>query len=529
MSSTGSDTQPWWRSAVIYQVYPRSFADSDGSGVGDLVGIRSRLDYIAELGVDAVWLNPFYKSPQADAGYDVADYRAVDPLFGTLEDFDELLTAAHDKGVRVIVDLVPNHTSSEHVWFQAALAAKPGSPERDRYLFKPGRGEDGGEPPTNWISQFGGSAWTRLADGDWYLHLYNEKQPDLNWTNPEVIEEFHSILRFWLDRGVDGFRIDVAHALAKDPAMPDVSDPHPHSHARPGHPYWDLDAVHPIYRGWRAILDSYPGDRTFVAEAWVEDGERLKLYLRPDELHTAFNFNFFKAPFEVNAMRHAVEHTLETLSSVGAPPTWVLSNHDKFRPVTRFGDGDLGQQRARAAALLMLALPGGAYVYQGEELGLEEVQDIPVNKLQDPTWVQSGGSEKGRDGCRVPMPWSGDAPPFGFSPDGGEETWLPQPTRWAPITADKQSHDSASMLNLYRSALRLRHDLPALGDGTLHWVESDEDILAFEREPGFACVVNFSNEPKSLPSSLGGCTVILGSAALVDDKLAPNSTVWLAK
>ncbi|MDQ2738521.1 MAG: glycoside hydrolase family 13 protein, partial [Actinomycetota bacterium] len=364
-----TDTRSWWRSAVIYQIYPRSFADANGDGMGDLNGVRSKLAYLAELGVDAIWLSPFYSSPQADAGYDVSDYRNVDPVFGTLEDARALILEAHDHGLRIVVDLVPNHTSDQHRWFQDALAAAPGSPERARYIFREGRGVNGDLPPSNWVSNFGGPAWTRLPDGWWYLHLFTPEQPDLDWTNPEVIEEFKSILRFWLDLGVDGFRIDVAHGLAKDPAFTDLA---PGGHALSvensgDHPHWDRDEVHEVYRGWRKVIDEYPGDRVFVAEAWVPNPDRLAQYLRPDELHTAFNFNFLEAAWDAADYRTVIDRTLAELRDVGAPATWVLSNHDVVRAVTRFGDGELGLRRAKAATALMLALPGGAYVYQGEE------------------------------------------------------------------------------------------------------------------------------------------------------------------
>ena len=362
---------PWWRSAVIYQVYVRSFADSDGDGIGDLPGVRSRLGYIAELGVDAIWLNPFYPSPQADAGYDVSDYRGVDPSFGTLADFDALVADADRLGLRVIVDLVPNHTSSEHPWFRAALAAGPGSGERARYIFREGRGPKGNLPPNDWQSVFGGPAWARTPDGQWYLHLFAPEQPDLDWTNDEVRAEFESILRFWLDRGVDGFRIDVAHGLAKDPALPDIAGGHTTSGAATvGHPHWDQDDVHEVWRQWRRVIDAYPREVVFVAEAWVDTPVQLARYLRPDELHTAFNFAFLLAPWDAAGLRAAIDSSIGALAAVGAPPTWVLSNHDVVRHVTRYGGGAEGLRRARSAALLMLALPGGAYVYQGEELGL---------------------------------------------------------------------------------------------------------------------------------------------------------------
>jgi alpha-glucosidase len=531
MTATRAPGAPWWRDAVIYQVYVRSFADSDGDGVGDLAGVRSKLRYIRDLGVDAVWLTPFYPSPQADGGYDVADYRDVDRAFGTLADLDRLIGEAHGLGLRLIIDLVPNHTSSDHPWFRAALAAEPGSRARARYIFRDGRGPGGHRPPNNWTSNFGGPAWTRVSGSDgspgqWYLHLFSPQQPDLDWLNEEVRVEFRSILRFWLDRGVDGFRIDVAHGLAKDPAMPDMTDAPVAGPAGEGHPHWDLDEVHDVYREWRTVTDAYPGDPTFVAEVWVQSPQRLARYVRADELHTAFNFGFLLAPWEAGALREVIDRSLETLGAVGAPATWVLSNHDVVRHVTRYGGGALGTRRARAAALLMLALPGGAYVYQGEELGLPEVTDLPDDVRQDPTFVLSKGEERGRDGCRVPIPWSGDEPPFGFGPTG--DPWLPQPPEWAALTAQRQAQDPASMLSLYRAALRLRRDLPALGDGRLDWLPSAGGVLAFRRDPGFACVVNVGRSPSDVPAGLAGrAELVLASGPVAGDGRIPGATaIW---
>jgi alpha-glucosidase len=535
VTSSAGSSAPWWRDAVIYQLYVRSFADANGDGVGDLPGIRSRLPYLRDLGVDAVWLNPFYPSPQADAGYDVMDYRDVDPTFGTLTDVDELIRDAHALGLRVIVDLVSNHTSSEHLWFRAALAAGPGSRERARYLFRDGHGPGGDEPPNDWRSNFGGLAWTRATESDgtpgqWYLHLFTPEQPDLDWTNHEVRAEFETILRFWLDRGVDGFRIDVAHGLAKDPEMPDLAGGYATSGpAVEGHPHWDLDEVHDVYRAWRRVTDSYPGDRMFVAEVWVQSPQRLALYLRPDELHTAFNFNLLLAPWDAKALRSAIDESIHELAAVGAPATWVLSNHDVIRHVTRYGGGELGTRRARAAALLTLALPGGAYVYQGEELGLSEVTDLPDEVRQDPAFFRTGGAELGRDGCRVPLPWSGQEPPFGFGPSGA--SWLPQPPTWAELTVDRQTSDPGSMLTLYRNALRLRRERPALGDGQLTWIEAGADMLAFRREPGFVCLTNVGDEPADLPREVvGGSAVVLLSSGPTDpDGWLPGATaVWYA-
>ncbi|HTY71795.1 MAG TPA: glycoside hydrolase family 13 protein [Actinomycetes bacterium] len=520
---------PWWRDAVIYQVYIRSFADSDGDGVGDLPGIHSRLGYLSELGVDALWITPFYPSPMADGGYDVADYRDVEPVFGTLADFDAMLSDAHALGLRVIIDIVPNHTSEAHAWFQAALAAGPGSQERERYVFRDGRGPDGSLPPSNWPSVFGGSAWTRVPDGQWYLHLFTPEQPDLNWALPEVREEFHSILRFWLDRGVDGFRIDVAHGLAKDHAEPlrdldlgqtGLLD----AYGGEDNPLWDREDVHDIYRGWHEVLASYPGDRMSVAEAWVNTPERRARYLRPDELSQAFNFDFLKSEWAYTSLRQAIEAELATVGLVGAAATWVLANHDVRREVTRYGDGELGQRRARAAALLLLALPGSAYVYQGEELGLPEVLDLPDEVRADPVFARTKGERKGRDGCRVPLPWWGSEAPYGFGPDGSRP-WLPQPSTWADLSVEAQAERADSMLVLYRNALALRQFIA--GETALTWVEDlGPDVLAFRRGDGFLCLVNLGTTSVAPPN---GTEVLLSSdpAYVAAGPIAPDTAAWL--
>ncbi|MFC6884892.1 glycoside hydrolase family 13 protein [Actinomadura yumaensis] len=513
--------EPWWRSAVIYQVYPRSFADGDGDGVGDLAGLRSRLPYLAELGVDAVWMNPWYPSPMADGGYDVADYRDIDPVFGTLGEAEAFIGEAHALGIRVVVDVVPNHTSDRSAWFRAALAAGPGSPERARFWFR--RGAAPGEPPNDWQSIFGGPAWTRVPDGEWYLHLFAAEQPDFNWTHPDVHAEFLDVLRFWFDRGVDGVRVDSAAVLVKDPdAEPDGLDP-----------YTDRDGVHEIYRGWRRLADSYPG-RMLVGEVWLPDQLRLARYLRPDEMHTVFNFPFLGAPWDAAALRAVIDDTLATLAPVGAPATWVLANHDVTRTVTRYGRADtsfshddrkhgmpvdpaLGLRRARAAALLSLALPGSAYVYQGEELGLPEVEDLPDDLRQDPIWRRSGHTDRGRDGCRVPLPWSGVEPPFGF---GSAEPWLPQPPDWKELTVEAQQSDPSSMLSLYRAALRIR--AAELGDGAMRWLPSDDGVLAFTRDSGLTCVVNLGSRPVPVSGE-----VRLASGPLDGGRLPPDTAVWL--
>ncbi|GGK93387.1 alpha-glucosidase [Sphaerisporangium melleum] len=516
----------WWRDAVIYQVYVRSFADGNGDGVGDLLGVRSRLDYLAGLGVDALWLTPFYTSPMADFGYDVADYRDVDPIFGTLADARALIEDAHGHGMRVIIDVVPNHTSDRHAWFLAAVQAGPGTPERARYIFRPGRGEAGELPPNDWESVFGGPAWTRLPGGEWYLHLFAPEQPDLNWENPEVHAEFESVLRFWLDLGVDGFRIDVAHGMVKAAGLPDIGATGQVTMLGTAVlPYFDQDGVHEIHRAWRRVLDSYDGERIGVAEAWAPSQQRLANYVRPDELHQAFNFHFLQTPWDAALLHAVIDESLATVGPVGAPPTWVLSNHDVKRHVTRYGDGEGGLRRARAAALLMLALPGSAYIYQGEELGLPEVLDLPAEVCQDPQRLRH--PDDGRDGCRVPLPWAHSEPPFGFSPPGIQDTWLPMPASWGPLSVESQLGDPASTLTLYQEALRLRRAHPALGDGALSWQPSPEGTLVFTRDGVFACTVNTTGEPVALPRP---GALLLASAPVTEDgdlvRLAPDSTAW---
>lgn len=543
--------QDWWRNAVVYQVYIRSFADGNGDGTGDLTGLRSRLDHLDRLGVDAIWINPWYPSPLADGGYDVADYRAINPMFGDTAQAEALIAEAHERGIKVLLDIVPNHHSDEHVWFRQALAAGPGSPERERYLFRDGRGTDGELPPNNWQSMFGGSAWERVVSPDgtpeqWYLHLFDIRQPDVNWEHPEIRADFEETLRFWFDRGVDGFRVDVANSMVKEPGLPDivegVNDTQDGSH-----PYLDRDGVHDIFRSWRRIGDTYDPPRVFVAEAWVPDPQRLARYLRPDELQTAFSFNFLTAAWLADDLRANIDDAIAENTRVGAPATWVLSNHDVCRHPSRLArkpeagrgwnlddvialpaDPELGLRRARAATLLMLALPGTAYLYQGEELGLPEVEDIPTDRLDDPTWELSGHTLRGRDGCRVPLPWVAYAPGFGFGPSG--EPWLPQPAVFARHAADTQEADPDSVLHLYRDALAIRRAHPALGGGTLTWQESPEGTLALTRtsdagDGGFTCLVNVSSAPVSLPED---AEVMLASGPLTARGEVPADTaVWL--
>ncbi|MDW4571985.1 glycoside hydrolase family 13 protein [Microbacterium sp. M3] len=543
----GTDDPLWWRSAVIYQLYVRSFADGNGDGTGDLAGVRARLGYLKDLGVDAIWFNPWYPSPLADGGYDVQDYRDIDPRFGSLQEAEQLIEEALALGIRTIIDVVPNHISDQHPWFQAALAAGPGSPERERFWFHPGRGADGSGIPTDWVSSFQGETWTRTTNpdgtpGEWYLHLFTPEQPDLNWNHPDVRREHEDILRFWFDRGVAGVRIDSAALPVKDPALPQLEGNAP---APGAHPHVDRDELHDIYRAWRRVADEYDGTRVLVGEVWLDDAERFARYLRHDEMHTAFNFDFMTQPWNAAAMRASVERTLAEHAPVGAPATWVLSNHDITRPVTRYGRADSGfsfarkrfgtptdiargTRRARAAALLTAALPGSLYIYQGDELGLPEAE-LPRDVIQDPMHFRSGGVDPGRDGCRVPLPWSGNRPPYGFGTAAGTRTWLPQPADWGALAAETQEADPASMLSLYRAALRLRRTLDDLRADELHWLELGADVLAFRRGERTLSVTNLGATPVPLPAHRA---VLLASASPAGDEgggiLPPDSTVWLA-
>ncbi|HUG32479.1 MAG TPA: glycoside hydrolase family 13 protein [Acidimicrobiia bacterium] len=533
-------THPWWRHSVVYQVYIRSFADSNGDGTGDIAGLRSRLPYLASLGVDAIWVNPWYESPMHDGGYDVADYRSINPRFGTLDDAKLLIEETNRLGLRLLVDLVPNHTSSEHQWFRAALASGPASPERHRYHFVPGGGHGGEFPPNDWKSVFGGPAWTRVPDGEWYLHLFDASQPDLNWENPEVREEFESIIRHWMELGAAGFRVDVAHALVKEPGYPDLGEGVEELTATPhleDHPHWNRPGIHEIVEEWRTVLDEYD-DSVMIAEAWLPTWDQLVDYIRPGEYHQTFDFFFLQAPWEAEAMRDTVSEALETTARVGKVPTWVLSNHDVVRHATRYGlaegveakkwlldgdrsllDADKGLQRARAAVLLMLALPGSVYLYQGEELGLPEVHDLPEGTLDDPVWERSGHTEKGRDGCRIPIPWEREGQSFGFGPGG---SWLPQPDGWGELSVEAQDGVAGSTLELYRSALRIRAE-KFVGDEQFDWIDPEPTALRFRRGGGVICVVNFGDSPIPLPAG----RPLVASAPLTDGTVPPDTAVWV--
>ncbi len=545
--------RPWWRDAVTYQIYIRSFADNNGDGIGDIAGIHSRLPYLKKLGIDAIWITPWYPSPQHDHGYDVADYMDIEPDYGTLAQAEELIKATHDHGIKFIIDIVPNHSSDQHKWFQAALKSAPNSKERERYIFREGKGVNGELPPNNWQAVFGGCAWQRVVEADgklgqWYLHLFAVEQPDFNWEHPEVRAHFEEVLKFWLDRGVDGFRIDVAHGMIKEKGLPDIRTGTEAQMLGVEHkPFWDQEGVHDIYRSWRKIFDSYPGDRMAVAEAWVSPPERIARYVRSDELQNSFNFEMLSTLWQASEIKKKIAISLASLEAVGAPASWVFNNHDVVRSVDRLDLGltnsgnttadrqgnpsklniACGTLRARSAALMMLALPGGAYIYQGEELGLPEVRDIPENRLTDPRWKMSGHKDRGRDGCRVPLPWSTlPSGAFGFSSKDSldpQEAWLPQSAWWGKFSAQSQEDIKDSTLNIYRSALAIRKNESGLGDGPMEFIDAGPDVVAFTRPGNFACYINFGS-PIELPAN---SRVLICSGPVDGERLPTDTAIWL--
>jgi alpha-glucosidase len=540
----------WWRDSVTYQIYIRSFADGNGDGKGDIPGIISKLPYLHKLGIDAIWITPWYPSPQKDHGYDVSDYMDIEPDYGTLADAKRLISETHKLGMRILIDIVPNHCSDQHIWFPEALKSAPGSAARDRFIFRDGKGENGELPPNNWQAVFGGPAWERVTEADgklgqWYLHLFSVEQPDFNWQNQEVKSYFEKVLRFWLDLGVDGFRIDVAHGMIKADGLPDVPTDPALLDGKPM-PFWDQDGVHEIYKEWRKILDSYPNNRMAVAEAWVFPSSRIARYLRPGELMNSFNFEFFGSKWEAKELKELIQRSIDSLKEVDAPSSWVFNNHDVVRSVDRFDlglglsggttlerQGDpsklnlaRGRKRARAGALLMLALPGGAYIYQGEELALPEARDIPEDRLTDPRWAMSGFTDRGRDGCRVPLPWkTNSAGAFGFSENSKLspiDAWLPQSNNWGDFSVQSQEDDDQSPLNLYRQALKIRKTHPGLGDGTINWLEVNQNVVSFSRPGGFVCYLNLG-EAIELPKS---AKVLVSSEPITNGLIPTDTAVW---
>lgn len=543
----------WWRDAVVYQIYPKSFADSDGDGIGDLDGITAHVDHLQRLGVDAIWMSPFYTSPGSDGGYDVADYMDVDPVYGSLDNFDTLLQALHDADIRLIVDIVPNHCSSAHPLFQEALDSSPGSPERELFLFRDGVGPGGNQPPNNWQSHFGGPAWTRVEDGQWYLHLFDSAQPDFNWDHPAVHDHLRSVLRFWLDRGVDGFRVDVAHLMKKDPALPDWGGPangaqHPDFPTQES-PMFGRPEVHSIFADWRQILDEYSTEtgreRMMCGEVCVDPLEWQSEWTRPGEMQTVFNFSLLNIPFSASHWRKTIVRSLRAYGTHGAPTTWVLSNHDVTRHATRLaypdgypkpGDGigpqdpqpvdaAAGVERATAATALLLALPGSMYLYQGEELGLPDHTTLRPDDREDPTFHRTGGARVGRDGCRVPLPWGATQPGLGFGPTG--RTWLPQPPAFTELAVDRQSDDPESTLSRYCRMLHLRKKY-GLGAGNFDLLDSPEDILAFDNGE-IRVIMNPSEDPVDITALTNAREVLFEShpGSLSVTTLVPRRTIWL--
>ena len=489
-----TNTAPWWMTGVIYQIYPRSFQDTTGNGIGDLPGITSRLDYLAgTLGVDAIWISPFYPSPMADFGYDVSDYTDVHPMFGTLTDFDDLVGAAHARGIRVIIDWVPNHTSDQHPWFAAARSSR-NDPKRDWYVWQDARPD--GSPPNNWLAVFGGPAWEwDEPTGQYYLHSFLKEQPDLNWRNPEVRAAMFDTVRFWLDRGVDGFRVDVAHFVMKDPGfrdnppapIPDGALPYSDAYETQQHRH---DKAHPdshdVYQEMRTILDGYPGERFAVGEISLDDLGQWAAYYGTglDELHMPFNFTLLTTPWEAPAVQQAVE-AIEAVVPTGGWPNFVLGNHDIARPRRR-----LGEPAARIGAMLLLTLRGTPTLYYGDELGMDDI-DVAPDQMQDPYGINV--PEKARDGCRSPMLWS-DGPGRGFT-DQDVDPWLPFLGEEAGSVAT-QLAEAGSMLSLHRALLTLRRSVAALRLGTYRpLADTPEAVFGYVREhhgEAVSVLLNFS-------------------------------------
>ena len=545
-----SKDKNWWRQAVIYQIYPRSFKDSNGDGLGDIKGITSKIDYLSSLSLDAVWLSPFFPSALVDGGYDVDDYRDVDPKLGSLADFDEMLAKLHDAGIRIFVDVVPNHSSNLHAWFKEAIAAEPGSAARNRYIFRDGKGASGELPPTDWPSHFAPSAWTHESKmggkhNQWYCHLFAPEQPDWNWDNREIEEDFLKTLKFWADRGVDGFRIDVAHAMKKDLSEPLQSQPRYASHkelelANGTNVLFDRNEVHEVYKEWRKLFEQYDPPRVAVAEDNVSAEGAVK-YASTAELGQCFNFELLDANFNANEFKLIIDRALVNAKKAGSSTTWCLNNHDQMRPATKFGllptvdrvnwrnsngtssplDEKLGTQSAVAGSMLIMALPGCTYIYQGEELGLHEVMDIPESEIQDPQYLRNHKIDKGRDGCRVPLPWTKSGSSFGFG-NGGSH--LPQPKHFGDYSIEVESADPSSPLSIFRKALALRKTLIAPEDMTWHET-GDAQVLHFSRPNGWNCITNFGRNHYNFE---GAGEVIHSSGPLAKSgDLPPATTVWL--
>lgn len=563
--TTSTNHRPWWATAVVYQLYVRSFADANSDGIGDIAGIRSRLGYLNALGVDAIWLNPCYPSPQHDHGYDISDFFDIEPEYGTLADFDALVADARQHGIKILMDVVSNHCSWDHPWFKEAVAAGRGSGERGRFYFRDGKGDNGDEPPNNWVSIFGGSTWTRVTEpdgspGQWYLHVFASQQPDMNWFHPDVAQHFDDMLRFWFDRGVEGFRADAVVVLGKTEGLPDYDSttPQPREIGSNNPHYMFHPSGHRAWKRWRSVVDQYqvehPERELFiVAEAYTPGNpDLLQQYVNPHEFHQSFAFDLLLSPWVAANFRAAMSMFIDTLLPRGLFPAWTLNNHDAQRCVTRFGRADaadpasytgdnlinstalvdlgVGTRRARAAVSLMLALPGSAYLYMGEELGLPEVLDLPDDARQDPIFLRTSGRDIGRDGCRVPMAWTRDPGTlFGFCAEARDQpAWMPQPAGWGDYAADSQGTAVDSVLGLYRAAIASRKAW--LSSDVVVWEDvGDPVLLAFTRD-NVLVVTNFSGEARPLPVGLvAGRTVVLSSEFGHDDSsvVPGDTTVWL--
>ena len=558
----------WWKDALIYQVYPRSFADGNGDGIGDLQGIIDHLDYLQGLSVDGIWMSPCFPSPQRDHGYDVSDYFDINPEYGDLQLFDDLVAEGRKRGIRIMLDVVPNHCSIDHEWFQAALKAGRGSPLRERFYFRDGRGENGELPPNNWMSIFGGAAWSRVTEpdgtlGQWYLHVFDAGQPDMNWEHDDVKKHFDDMLTFWFDRGVEGFRVDAVAVVGKTAGLPDGPEPLPGESAaaaatRNTH-FQHQEVAHGYWRRWRALIDRYeaehPGrELVTVSEAYTSgDPMQLLRYVQPDQFHQSFAFDLMLAPWIARHIREATDGVYRTLSENGASLSWTLNNHDTQRSVTRYGranadseesftgnnlvynDSDvdlaLGLRRHRAMLLYVAALPGAFYLYQGEEMGLPEWLDLPDDRREDPVFLRTGGKEKGRDGCRVPLPWSSDpTTSFGFStPPVTGAPWLPQPTWWGDFNMAEHDGVFGSVLELYREVLAKRREIDKASE--LIWMLHDDpafadDVVAFRRGTVLV-VMNVTSRDVKIPESVIGSASVWARSEPVSGNVIPaNSAVW---
>lgn len=552
-----NSARQWWEDLVAYQIYVRSFGDGNGDGIGDLAGIADRMDYLSDLGVEALWLTPIYPSPQFDHGYDVADFTAINADYGTFDDFSRLIKEAQARDIKVVMDLVVNHLSTDHRWFQDALSSAPGSPERERFYFEDGR--DGGEsPPNNWISWFGGSAWRRVVEADgtpgqWYLCLFTPQQADLRWTNPEIGEMFAEVMEFWADLGVDGYRVDAPIVSGKEPSLADMPVEFTESIPKARH---NPMVVHrpelaanlaALRAGADRYNEAHPDRNLFlVGETFTPSLEVLARYVGDDRFHQTFDFDLLLAPWNRQHWLDRISGAITELADLGKPIAWALNNHDAQRIVTRLGRADaaeldvsgdnlvnstaevdetLGTRRARAVALISTVLFGALYLYQGEELGLPD-GDMPDEARQDPVFHQSNGQEVGRDGCRVPLPWDpASGANVGFSPTGAAPAWLPQQEDWAERAASVQAQDPDSMLNLYRRALAERRGFRDTEFSILDaadFVDAPDQVLALGRGD-LIVLTNFADQPVNLTADL---QLVLASSAGTFPVLPDNSSAW---